>query len=249
MQNCVVVLLLLVLPPSGETPCDAEDRPGLSPPWVPDTAVAVMEGSYAFVPGEAAGLDGAGEPDATVDAGETSPGPNVRGDLTRIYGATLLFSAVHPDVRGPFFREGSLARVGGHVRRPIRSAVEGWREDDDPVFTNYVAHPLSWGAIGYYLRSRGHSRTASLLLSQGHSLFWEYVLEGTYQKPSGKDLVTNLASAWLGIVLAGWAQAGEAPVHVELRPGAEAPGPLSLPENGAPLPSAPGYSLTLRLPI
>lgn len=151
----------------------------------------------------------------------------MRADFARVVGATFLYSALYPDVRGPLMSDASLSRVGDHLRRPIGSALDGAREDDDPFFTNYVAHPLSWGAIGYYFRARGHSPGVSLLMSQGHSVFWEYVLEGTYQRPSGKDLLTNLVSAWLGILIAGHGDDGNAGVRLELRSGPEVPPPTS----------------------
>lgn len=209
--------------------------------------------SSTSVPCVAAGEvpDGAGQEmlAGVADEDETLRSPSVRGDLARVYGATLLYSLVYPDVRGPLLGEGSLARVGGHLRRPIRSAVEGWREDDDPFFTNFVAHPASWGAIGYYLRSRGHSGTKALLMSQGHSLFWEYVLEGTYQRPSGKDLVMNFASAWLGIALAGWVEGGNGSPRVEVRPGGHSAGSFSFPGQGFSTSAPRGVTLEVRLSL
>lgn len=144
---------------------------------------------------------------------------SARGDLARLGGATMLYAVLWPDVRRPLYREASLSRVVSHFRHPIRSAVEGAREDQDPFFTNFVAHPLTWGSIGYYLRSRGHSSLSSLLMSQGHSIFWEYVLEGTYQKPSGADLITNLVSATLGIVLADRTEGDRSGLSLELSAG------------------------------
>lgn len=201
-------------------------------------------------------------PEAVADA--VSPGDSVsrgdprvrsereattRADFARVVGATFLYSALYPDVRGPLMSDGSISRVGDHLRRPIGSAVDGAREDDDPFFTNYVAHPLSWGAIGYYFRTRGHSPGVSLLMSQGHSVFWEYVLEGSYQKPSGKDLITNLVSAWLGILVAGHGEDGNATVRLELRTGPELPPPTSAdpgPVRGGP---GSGVTLAIRVPI
>lgn len=189
--------------------------------------------------------------DGSSCATETvEPRPSVMADIGRVGGATLAFSLIHADVRRPFFREGSITTVGQNLRHPIRSAVEGGREDTDPFFTNYIAHPVSWGTIGYYMRRRGHSHRTAFLVSQGHSLFWEYVLEGAYQKPSGRDLVTNLVSSYLGILLATEPAAGGGP-SVELEP--VAVGARGMPYAGRGRDESPpasrGITLRVRLPM
>lgn len=186
--------------------------------------------------------------DATC-APDPVPPPSLASDIARIGAATMAFSLIHADVRGPLFREGSLSAVGRNLVDPIRSAVEGSRADEDPFTTNYVAHPVSWGAIGYYLRRQGHSRGTAFLVSQGHSLVWEYVLEGAYQRPSGRDLITNLVSSYVGILLAGGPAVGGA--SLELQPGTAVPtvGPGVGPAWVA-APSSPGVvTLRVRLSI
>lgn len=127
--------------------------------------------------------------------------PSVGRDALLVGGATAAVALLNPDVRRGVFTEGSLSHIARNFRHPIERAVQGGREDDDAFIHNRIAHPLSWGGIGYYLRRRGYSRHDALLFTQVHSIVWEYIIEGSYQKPSGKDLVTNFVSAATAILL------------------------------------------------
>jgi len=130
-----------------------------------------------------------------------APHPTLATDLGVIGGLTALVTVLNPDVRTGILQEGSLGRVADNFRSPVRRALEGGREDDDHFVHNRISHPLSWGGMGYYLRERGYSRVDALLFTQAHSVVWEYVIEGSFQKPSGKDLVTNFTSSLAAIFL------------------------------------------------
>jgi hypothetical protein len=133
------------------------------------------------------------EPPDSLERREAGPTPNLRKDILVVGGATLLFSAVHSSVRQGILQRGSAGRILQNFRDPVGRAIEGAREDVDPFLTNYVAHPVSWALVGLYLKDRGYSNVGTLFLAQAHSIVWEYVIEGSYQKPSGKDLISNLA--------------------------------------------------------
>lgn len=122
-------------------------------------------------------------------------GPRLLTDIFVVGGVTASHSLAYGPVRRPLFGEASVGRVLHNLVDPLRRARQGWAEDDDPFSTNFIAHPVSWGAMGLYLKERGYSNGSALLFTQIHSLAWEYVIEGLYQKPSGLDLLTNFASA------------------------------------------------------
>ncbi len=137
---------------------------------------------------------GPADPDDSTTAA-TAPSPRLWSDVLRVGGVTTAWAALNPSVRSGVLERGSLSHVVANFRSPIRRAIEGAREDQDPFSTNYVAHPLSWALLGLYLRERGYTRGTALLFTQVHSVAWEYVIEGSYQKPSGNDLLANLAGA------------------------------------------------------
>ncbi len=148
-----------------------------------------------------AGWAPSAEPADSLDPPPASPTPNLRKDILVLGGATLFFSAVHSSVRQGILERGSAGAILQNFRNPVRRAVEGAREDVDPFLTNYVAHPISWALVGLFLKDRGYSNLGTLLLAQGHSIVWEYVIEGSYQKPSGKDLISNLAGTSAAVFL------------------------------------------------
>lgn len=141
------------------------------------------------------------EPDGLDDAAQPVSRSSIGRNVVLIGGATALVTLANPDVRRGVFTEGSLSHIAHNFRHPVRRAVEGGREDDDAFIHNGIAHPLSWGGMAYYLRQQGYSRHGALLFTQLHSVVWEYVIEGSYQKPSGKDLVTNFLSAAASVML------------------------------------------------
>lgn len=163
----------------------------------PECAAGASELHFTLSPATHSTLEVAGpnEPTASVSA------PSVGRDALLIGGATAAVALLNPDVRRGVFTESSLSHIAHNFRHPIRRAVQGGREDNDAFIHNRIAHPLSWGGMGYYLRRRGYSRHDALLFTQAHSIVWEYMIEGSYQKPSGKDLVTNFVSAATAILL------------------------------------------------
>lgn len=125
--------------------------------------------------------------------------PSVARDAVVLGAVTIGWATVNPNVRRGILTEGSVNEIVRNFRSPIRRALEGWRADTDGFFTNNVSHPLSWALVGLYLKDRGYGNLSALAFSQAHSVFWEYVLEGSYQRPSGRDLVANLVGAGAAI--------------------------------------------------
>ena len=138
-------------------------------------------------------------PQASADDSVRVRGPRLTTDLMVVGGVTAFYTVAHPSVRQGFWVEGSFEQVAANFKSPIRRLIEGGREDQDPFGTNFVAHPMTWGLLGLYLKERGYSNVSALVFTQAHSIIWEYVIEGTYQKPSSKDAVTNLAGASVAI--------------------------------------------------
>lgn len=130
---------------------------------------------------------------------DSAPGPRVLTDVLVIGATTGVWTVLNPAVREGILREASIRHITDNFRRPIRRAIEGGRDDQDPFTTNYVAHPISWGMLGLYLKERGYSNASALVFTQAHSVVWEYVIEGAYMKPSGKDLIANVVGATLAI--------------------------------------------------
>lgn len=209
MLECMLAALLS-LAASPETACD------VPPSAAPGTAVPEGEWGSAL-PRPMPGVLGTEEPEA--DAGGDAGGPSALRNQAMVYGVTVLYAAAYADVRKRILDRGSLSNIARNFRDPIGRAVEGARRDNDPFKTNYVAHPVSWGLVGYYFRSRGHSFWSSLAMSQGHSVFWEYVVEGSYAMPSGTDLITNFLGATAGIVLAGWLEGSPSTLDIRVTPG------------------------------
>lgn len=181
-------------------------------------------------------------------------GPDALLDQALVYGATVAYTAVHVDVRQRIVRRASWANIGNNFTDPIGRAIEGAGRDHDSFLTNYVSHPLSWGLVGYYLRSQGHSFWSSFAMSQAHSVFWEYIVEGSYAYPSGKDLITNVGGALLGIALAEWVHGGDLDgVALQVRPGPAyamaGSGGASFGSAAAAAPTAPGAAVTVSIPV
>lgn len=213
IHDCLLLALALLSGTAchGEAPVDLEPRPaGPAAPIGTRIVPAVRDrAGVALSPGTTPD-DGAGD-DAVAPRG---PHPTLATDLALVGGGTVLVALLNPDVRGGVFGDGSVGHVADNFRHPIRRALEGGREDDDHFVHNRIAHPLSWGGMGYYLRERGYSRRDALIFTQAHSVVWEYVIEGSFQKPSAKDLATNLTASAAAIFL----------LHGRLSPSGDPPG-------------------------
>lgn len=143
-----------------------------------------------------------GRPADVLAVEEASPSPpeevvpTASPDLLRDVGLLTLgttgYAVLRDKQRRGMFRRGSFANVLENFKHPVRRALDS--RDDDSFLTNYVAHPLTWGGIALYLKSEGYSDIGALALTQAHSVYWEYVIEGSYVLPSGRDMVTNFVS-------------------------------------------------------
>lgn len=174
-----LVLLAPAAPVLGQTPA-AFHAPDSLLMDVPDVSVAIVApGSEPFVP----------------EVPDAHPGrsPNLLRDGGLLLGGTTAFALARDKHRGSILEGGSIDNVLANFRHPVRRAFEG--NDEDSFLTNYVAHPLTWGGVALYLKYRGYSDHGAFALSQAHSVFWEYVVEGSYTTPSGRDMVTNFFSA------------------------------------------------------
>ncbi len=152
-------------------------------------------GEYASVDLGLAALD----PESDGPSEEAKPGPRLLTDVMVVAAATATHSLAYPKVRERLRDRASWDMVWQNLKSPIRRAKEGGSGDVDPFVTNYVVHPLSWGMLGLYLKERGYSDVSALAFSQAHSFAWEYIIEGSYQKPSSKDLLTNAVSSAVAI--------------------------------------------------
>lgn len=124
---------------------------------------------------------------------EGDPTPSLWMDAAVIVGGTAVYTAIHPHVRPRMLERGSFANIRDNFTDPVGRALQG--VDRDPFFVNYVSHPVTWGGMAGLLRARGHSALEAFAVSQGHSVLWEYVIEGSFARPSGRDMVTNFVSA------------------------------------------------------
>ncbi len=71
--------------------------------------------------------------------------------------------------------------------------------DKDTWYINYVGHPYQGSCYYNALRSQGATWWQSGLFSLGHSLLWEYVVEGGMEQPSVQDIiVTPVGGSLLG---------------------------------------------------
>jgi hypothetical protein len=195
----VSILVLLGVALAGAPPASADAQPPTSEGVVPAGA---GHPHHVRPPGDslAIGVPGLAVPThpAEAFAREASPprpgrGPNLLHDGGLLLGGTTAYALARDKHRGFILAKGSVDNVLANFRHPVRRALAG--SDEDSFLTNYVAHPLTWGGIALYLKHQGYSDHGAFALSQAHSVFWEYVVEGSYTTPSGRDMVTNFFSA------------------------------------------------------
>lgn len=191
MRHALIAVLALVLPSTTWSPTSALAQAG--------TDAAPTGDSVAGRPLDLFVLDDAPSPwleepgPLSPEDGARPASPDLVRDAALLTGGTAGYAFVRNKHRGRILRSGSLAHVLDNFRHPIQRALDS--RDDDSFLTNYVAHPLTWGGIALYLKSEGYSDLGALALSQAHSVYWEYVVEGSYTLPSGRDMVTNFVSA------------------------------------------------------
>lgn len=84
---------------------------------------------------------------------------------------------------------------------PVNALKQGWKEDNNSVFTNYIGHPFEYFLLANYLKASGASDKETFLLSTLTNIAWEFIVEGTYLYVSPKDLATDTAGCLVGILL------------------------------------------------
>lgn len=96
------------------------------------------------------------------------------------------------------------------IRDGVRYATRPFRgpESDfeclprDACLPGEISHYVTWTAMGALARLRGHDPLEAWLLSGvWGNWWWEYVVEGTFERPSGHDLVINAGSAAVGVAI------------------------------------------------
>ena len=131
-------------------------------------------------------------------------------DAAVVGAAVCAYVLVIPDTRRRIFREASLDKVWQNFRYPFYSAREGGRKDHNGFWVNYVGHPLSYMALGLFLKERGYTNLETLAFTQAVNIIWEYVIEGSMWQPSSKDLVSDLGGSLAAVyVMAPLADIGE----------------------------------------
>jgi hypothetical protein len=120
-------------------------------------------------------------------------------DAAIVSAVTCVYVLVLADTRQRIFHEASIEKVWQNFKDPVQSAIEGGKMDHNSFWINYVGHPLSFACLGLYLKDRGYSNGGALLFSQTLNIVWEYVIEGSMWKPSGKDLITDLCGSLAAI--------------------------------------------------
>jgi len=131
-------------------------------------------------------------------------------DTAVVGAAVCAYVLVIPDTRRRIFREASLDKVWQNFRYPFYSAREGGRKDHNGFWINYVGHPLSFMALGLFLKERGYSNLETLAFTQVVNVIWEYVIEGSMWQPSSKDLISDLGGSLAAVyVMAPLAAIGE----------------------------------------
>jgi hypothetical protein len=77
--------------------------------------------------------------------------------------------------------------------------------DLDPFYMNYLLHPYSGGVYYNALRSQGATRLQSLIFSAVQSTFFEFVVEGSAERPSTQDLIVTPIGGFIVGELSHWA--------------------------------------------
>ena len=120
---------------------------------------------------------------------------NLLQDVAIISAVICAYVLVLPDTRQRIFREASIAKVWNNFKYPVWSACEGGRIDHNGFWINYVGHPLSFMALGLYLKERGYNNLETLAFTQTVNVLWEYGIEGSMWLPSSKDLFSDLCGS------------------------------------------------------
>jgi hypothetical protein len=135
---------------------------------------------------------------------------NLLQDAAIVAAATCAYVLIIPDTRKRIFREAQIEKVWNNFRYPFWSAREGGRLDHNGFWINYVGHPLSFMALGLFLKQRGYDNLETLAFTQTVNVVWEYVIEGSMWLPSAKDLISDLGGSLAAVfVMAPLSDLGE----------------------------------------
>ena len=135
---------------------------------------------------------------------------DLRTDTAVVAAAVCAYVLVIPDTRRRIFREASIQKVWKNFRYPFWSAREGGRRDHNGFWINGVGHPLSYMALGLYLKERGYNNLETMAFTQTVNVAWEYIIEGSMWLPSSKDLFADLCGSLAAVyVMAPLSDLGE----------------------------------------
>jgi len=135
---------------------------------------------------------------------------NLLLDTALVSAAVCAYVLVIPDTRQRIFHEASIQKVWENFKYPFWSAREGGHRDHNGFWTNYIGHPLSYMALGLYLKERGYDNLETLAFTQAVNVAWEYVIEGSMWLPSSKDLLSDLCGSLAAVyVMAPLSDLGE----------------------------------------
>ncbi len=126
---------------------------------------------------------------------------NLLADVAIVSAAVCAYVLIIPDTRRRIFREASIAKVLKNFQYPFWSACEGGRRDHNGFWINCVGHPLSYAALGLYLKERGYNNLETMAFTQGVNIVWEYVIEGSLWLPSSKDLIADLGGSLAAVYI------------------------------------------------
>jgi len=131
-------------------------------------------------------------------------------DAIVVGAAVSAYVLVIPDTRQRIFREAMIEKVWQNFTHPFWSAREGGWRDHNGFWINTVGHPLSFMALGLFLKERGYNHLEALAFTQVVNVAWEYVIEGSMWLPSSKDLLADLGGSLAAVfVLAPLSDLGE----------------------------------------
>jgi len=131
-------------------------------------------------------------------------------DAALVSAAVCIYALAIPDTRQRIFREASIKKVWENFKYPFWSAREGGWRDHNGFWINYVGHPLSFMALGLFLKARGYDNAETMAFTQTVNVAWEYVIEGSMWLPSSKDLVSDLCGSLAAVyVMAPLSDLGE----------------------------------------
>jgi hypothetical protein len=120
---------------------------------------------------------------------------NLLQDVAIVSAVTCVYVLILPATRQRIFHEASIKKVWFNFKDPVNRAIEGGKRDHNSFWINYVGHPLSYMALGLYLKERGYNNLETMAFTQTVNVVWEYIIEGSMWLPSSKDLLSDLCGS------------------------------------------------------